>query len=84
MQGVLVMCGKAKYCTKENLTISEELLLKISNYINNEVEQDRILYKILFDKFEKELKAEGINNYYALHGALKENEYKCKIICMYG
>jgi len=82
MQGVLVMCGKAKYCTKEKLTISEELLLKISNYINNEVEQDRILYRILFDKFEKELKAEGINNYHALHGILKENEYKCKIICI--
>ena len=81
MQDVLIMCGKATYCSPNQISISSKLLDKVTKYIHS-LEEDRISYSVLFEKFKTELEKENINNQYALHGLLKANEYPCGILCL--
>ena len=66
-----ILCDRGKYRPKKNQYIPSELAARIFNFIkNNEVEI--LMMKIVFTKFEKELRKYNIDNHYYLQGILHE------------
>lgn len=66
-----LLCGRGIYGPKKERYLSEELMNKIHNYIN-ESEAPIFLTNTLFSIFEDELINEGINNKYHLQGIMRE------------
>lgn len=82
IQDILVMVDKATYSPVESIVISDDLINKITEYVQ-EMESDRISYSALYDIFEEELVTEtNIDNQYGLHGILKHYEESKDYLCL--
>lgn len=66
-----VLCGRGRYKSKQEKYLSPELQENINRYIEDSNE-NIFLINTIFAVFEKELRAEGIDNKYYLQGILKE------------
>lgn len=67
----LILCDRGKYILPKKINISEDLLQKIFNYVQNST-KNIIMYHELFEVFKKELlQNSNVDNRYFLQGVLK-------------
>ncbi len=70
VQEILIMRDKSTYTDSSYVNVSDNLLVKIENYINS-MDTQQVPYEVIFKKFEKELASENIDNHFFLHGILR-------------
>lgn len=71
IERVCILCGRGIYMAPKDKYISDDLKEKIEEYIDF---SDNTIFFIntIYERFKDELKAEGVNNHYFLHGIMKE------------